>query len=342
MQRVWYAQGACTNPIYPLSDPKTAYLAQFMRQLADDKLAPATMVLSFSLGGVSINASAEVPLKIEAMGSEKPSRTIRVMSSGNQISIDLPAGRYRLLWPELPGYRPVCLTEYEKPNCELDLVPGGSTRVHMDYKPIAKITLVPVTTAGTPINLLGELEWLRIDAPKPNLAEPSQTASLHSNLELDELEELNERDGREIVPGRYQLHWLVKSYAPSLSPYDTCELLRIEKFTLRWRIGAGALASEHEIPVGYSVALAEIPESSTVNLKFTHAQKNDGEVNVSPRCVDMGYSVSTSSSSSRQLIVAAFRGQQYQLEYGCYSCKPRIETVRKLMQADQDMVLELK
>ncbi len=351
-QRIWYAQEPCTNPVYQLAAPENAYLVQFVRQLADDKLAPATLKISFFLAGAPAKASAEIPLNIEviasaqvaqsavAQASAKPSRTVRVTPSG--ISLDLPAGRYRLHWPELPGYRPACFTEYEKANCELDLVAGGSARVYMRYQPTAKITLVPVTPTGTPINLLGELEWLRIDAPKPNLAEPNQAASQHSNIEADELDKLDERYGSEIVPGRYQLHWLVKSYAPALKLYDACELLRTEKIPVRWRIGAGALADEHDIPVGHSVVLAEIPESSTVNLNFTHAQKNDGEVNVSPRCVDMGYSVSTSSSSSRQLIVAAFRGQQYQLEYGCYSCKPRIETVRKLMQADQDMVLELK
>ena len=223
------------------------------------------------------------------------------------------------------------------------MVAGTSARVYMRYQPTAKITLVPITAAGTPINLLGELEWLRIDAPESNLAEPNQAASQHSNIDADELDKLDERYGSEIVPGRYQLHWVVKSYAPPIWPYNiTCELLRTEKIPVRWRIGAGALANEHDIPVGHSVVLAEIPESLRVNLEFTHAQKNDGEVNVSPRCVGIGYSVSTSSSSTRQLKVAAFRGQQYQLEYGCYSCKPRIETVRKLMQADQDMVLELK
>jgi len=352
-QRIWYAQEPCTNPVYQLAAPENSYLVRFARQLADDKLAPATLTISFALAGAPAKESAEIPLKIEAIASSqvaqsavaqasaKPSRTVTVTSSGNPISIDLPAGRYRLLWPELPGYQPACFTEYGKRNCALDLVPGASARAHMRYQPTAKITLVPVTSAGTPINLLGELEWLRIDAPKPNLAEPNQAASQHSNIDVDELDELDERYGSEIVPGRYQLHWLVKSYAPPMWPYNiTCELLRTEKIPVRWRIGAGALASEHEIPVGHSVILAEIPESSWVKLEFTHAQKNDGEVKVSPRCVDMGYSVST--SSSRQLKVAAFRGQQYQLEYGCYSCKPRIETVRKLMQADQDMVLELK
>jgi len=349
-QRIWYAQGACTNPIYPLSDPKTAYLVQFTRQLADDKLAPATLMLSFYLAGAPAKASAEIPLKIEAIASAqvalsavaqasaKPSRTIRVTPSG--ISLDLPAGRYRLLWPELPGYRPACATEYEKANCELDLVAGGSARAQMAYQPVAKITLVPVTAAGTPINLLGELEWLRIDAPKPNLAEPNQTAFQRSNVEADELDKLKERDGREIVPGRYQLYWVVKSYAPVQKPYDACELRRTEKFPLRWRVGAGALASEHDIPVGYSVVLAEIPDSSRVNLEFTQVQKNTDGVSVSPRCVDIAYGVN--QSNSRPLKVAAFRGQQYQVEYGCYGCEPRIETVRKLMQADQDMVLELK
>ena len=91
--------------------------------------------------------------------------------------------------------------------------------------------------------------------------------------------------------------------------------------------------------MGHSVALAEIPKSQLVDLEFTQAQKNSGEVSVSPRCTNMGYSV---SSSARPLKVAAFRGQQYQLEYGCYSCKPRIETSRTLMQADQDMVLEVR
>ncbi len=336
---MWYAQGACTNPIYPLSDPKTAYLVEFTRQLANDKLAPATLVLSFSLGGVSTKATAEIVLEIEAMAGAKPSRTVLVSSTYNAISLDLHAGRYRLLWPELAGYQPACLSENEKTNCELDLVQGARTRVHMDYQPMAKVTLVPVSAAGTPINLLGELEWLRIDAPEPNLAKPNQNAVQDFDVQADELNALDERSGRVIVPGRYQLNWVVKSYAPTNQPYDTCELLRTEKFPLRWRIGAGALANEHDIPVGHSVVLAEFPESSRVNLEFTQAQKNGGEVSVSPRCT-IGYEVS--KSTARPLKVAAFRGQQYQLEYGCYSCKPRLETSRTLLQADQDLVLEVK
>jgi len=349
-QRIWYAWGACTNPIYQLAAPENAYLVRFARQLANDKLAPASLTLSFGLVGATAKASAEVPLTIVAIASAAlaarsniasatPSKTVRVPSSPDQIPLDLPAGRYRLLWPELPGYRPACLAEHEKRNCELDLVAGASAHVYMSYVPTAKITLLPVTATGTPINLLGELEWLRIDAPKPNLAEPNHTAFQRPNVKADELDEPYGGYGREIVPGRYQLHWVVKSYAPSLSPYDTCELLRTEKFPVRWRIGAGALASEHDIPAGHSVALAEIPKSQLVDLEFTHAQKNS-MVNMSPRCASMGYSVSL--SGSLPLKVAAFRGQQYQLEYGCYSCKPRLETSRKLMQADQDMVLELK
>jgi len=335
--RIWRTQDACSNSIYQLEAPENAYLVQFARQLSNDKFAPATLTLSFQLEGLRVAALAQIPLKIDAIGGAKLSRTVSVPQ--HAISLDFPAGRYRLHWPELPGYRRACSMEYEKANCELDMVAGASVRVQIDYRPLAKVNLVPVSAAGTPINLLGELEWRRIDVPEPDLAQPNQTALQHFDVRVDQLNELNERDGGVIAPGRYQLYWVVKSYAPELKSYDTCTLLRAEKFPVRWRIGPGALANEHDIPAGYSVVLAEIPKSQLVDLEFTCAQKSGGKMTVSPRCADV-YSVSISGRFS--LKVAAFRGQQYQLEYGCYSCKPRLETSRKLMQADQDMVLELK
>ncbi len=115
----------------------------------------------------------------------------------------------------------------------------------------------------------------------------------------------------------------------------------MKAFVLVLGLIALAFASEHDIPAGHSLVLAEIPESQLVGLKFTHAKKNNGAVKVWARCTDE-YLVSISNRSDAPLKVAAFRGQQYTLKYGCYGCKPRIETVSKLMQADQDLVLALK
>ena len=49
-----------------------------------------------------------------------------------------------------------------------------------------------------------------------------------------------------------------------------------------------------------------------------------------------------SISDNTPLKVVAFRGQQYELEHGCNACKKGTEMVHKQMQADQDLVLDLK
>ena len=333
IQRVWYAQGACSNSVYQIAAPENTYLVRFARQLADDKLAPSSLRLSFSLAGAAAKESSAIEVKI--VGA-KTDRTVRVTTEGTHL--DLHAGRYRLLWPELPGYRPTCFTDHEKRRCEVDLVAGGSVSEYMEYQPTAKITVVPVV-AGIPIRLLGELEWQSVNAPDSNLAEPQQTAFQDTYVRADELDKLDGRDGRPIVPGRYQLNWVVKTYKPVLTQFDACELLDTKKIALRWRIGSGELALEHDIAAGQSVAVAEIPDAQTVNLEFTYEQENRGDISVKPRCADI-FSVSVSGDSLLKAV--AFRGQQYELEYGCYGCKPRQEDIRKLMQADQDLVLELK
>lgn len=333
IQRVWYAQGACSNSVYQITAPENTYLVRFARQLADDKLAPSSLRLSFSLAGAAAKESSAIEVKI--VGT-KSARTVRVTPAGTHL--DLHAGRYRLLWPELPGYRPTCFTDHEKRRCEVDLVAGGSVSEYLEYQPMAKVALVPVA-AGIPLRLLGELEWRRVNAPDSNLAEPQQTAFQDTYVRADELDKLDGRDGRPIVPGRYQLNWVVKTYKPVLTRFDTCELLGTQKIPLRWRLGRGELALEHDIAAGQPVAIAEIPEAQTVNLEFTYEQESRGDISVKPRCADI-FSVSVSGDSLLKAV--AFRGQQYEVEYGCYGCKPRQEDIRKLMQADQDLVLDLK
>lgn len=336
-QRVWYAQGACTNPVYQLSAPENTYLVQFVRQLADDKLAPSSLRLSFSTRGSEVNTLAEIPVTITEIAGAKASRTFRIKASGTEL--DLHAGRYRLLWPELPGYQPACSADYEKLSCEADLVAGGSASKHVQYLPTAQVTLVPFAHLGTPIKLLGELEWQRIDASDTDVTNDRQVAIQNTYVRASELDRLDDDDGYPIVPGRYQLNWVVKSYAPSLKPYDACALLHSEKIAVRWRIGTGEFANEHDLRGGHSVVFAEIPESQTVNLEFTKAEESRVDISVKPRCADI-FSVSVSGDSP--LNAVAFRGQQYELEYGCYGCKPRQENIRKIMQADQDLVLDLK
>ena len=333
IQRVWYAQGACSNSVYQIADPKNTYLVRFARQLADDKLAPASLELSFSLAGAAAKESAEIQVNI---AGAKTDRTVRVTTEGTHL--DLQAGRYRLLWPEIPGYRTACFADFEKRDCKVNLVPGGSVSVHVEYQPTAKITVVPVA-AGIPMRLLGELEWRRVSAPDTNLAEPRQTSFQDTYVRVDELDKLDGHNGRPIVPGRYQLNWVVKTYKPVLTRFDACELLGTQKIPLRWRLGRGELALEHDIAAGQPVAIAEIPDAQTVNLEFTYEQENRGDISVKPRCADI-FSVSVSGDSLLKAV--AFRGQQYELEYGCYGCKPRQEDMRKLMQADQDLVLDLK
>ena len=333
IQRIWYAQGACSNSVYQITAPENTYLVRFARQLADDKLAPSSLRLSFSLAGAAAKESAEIQVNI---AGAKTGRTVRVTTEGTHL--DLHAGSYRLLWPEIPGYRTACFADYEKRDCKVDLVPGGSVSMYVEYQPTAKITVVPVA-AGIPIRLLGELEWRRVNAPDNNLAEPQQTAFQDTYVRADELDKLDGHDGRPITPGRYQLNWVVKTYKPVLTQFDECELLGAEKIPLRWRIGSGELANEHDISVGQSVAIAEIPESQTVNLEFTYTKESRVDISAKPRCADI-FAISVSGDSP--LNAVAFRGQQYELEYGCYGCKPRQEDIRKLMQADQDLVLELK
>ena len=324
-QRVWNAQGSCTNPVYQLTAPENAYLVQFLRQLAEDKLAPSSLRLSFSTRAPVVKTWAEIPVTVTEMAGAKASRTVRIRASGTDL--DLHAGRYRLLWPELPGYQAACSADYEKLSCEADMVAGGSASKHVDYLPTAQVTLVPFAHLGTPIELLGELEWQRIDVAETDLTDDRQSAIQDSNIRAS---------GYPIVPGRYQLNWVVKSYAPSLTPYDACELLHSEKIAMRWRIGTGEFANEHDLPAGHSLVFAEIPESQTVNLEFTKAEESRVDISVKPRCARV------TVSGISPLKAVAFRGQQYELEYGCYGCKPRQEKIRKLMQADRDLVLDLK
>ena len=262
-QRVWNAHGTCTNPVYQLKAPENAYLVQFMRQFAEDKFAPSSLRLSFSTRGPVVNTWAEIPVTVTEMAGAKASRTFRIKASGTDL--DLHAGRYRLLWSELPGYQPACSADYEKLSCEADLVAGGSASKHVDYLPRAQVTLVPFAHLGTPIELLGELEWPRIDVAETDLTNDRQSAIQDSHIRAS---------GYPIVPGRYQLNWVVKSYAPSLTPYDACELLHSEKIAMRWRIGTGEFANEHDLPAGHSLVFAEIPESQTVNLEFTKAEES--------------------------------------------------------------------
>ena len=145
------------------------------------------------------------------------------------------------------------------------MVAGGSASKHVDYLPTAQVTLVPFAHLGTPIELLGELEWPRIDVAETDLTNDRQSAIQDSHIRAS---------GYPIVPGRYQLNWVVKSYAPSLTPYDACELLHSEKIAMRWRIGTGEFANEHDLPAGHSLVFAEIPESQTVNLEFTKAEES--------------------------------------------------------------------
>ena len=335
-ERIWQAHGACTNTVYQLAASENEYLVHFVRQLANDKLAPATLRLSFSTRGSVLKSSSEVSVGIVA-NSGDAGRTVSVTANGTDL--DLRAGRYQLLWPELPGYRAACFAEHEKPDCELNLVAGGSTQVHVEYQPTAQVSLVPVAPSATPIMLLGELEWQRIDGPKTEIANDLQVAIQDTYFWDGEFDQLDDGDGHPIVPGRYQLNWVVKSYQPSLQRYDTCVLLRTEKITLRWRMGSGEFASEHDLPAGHSLVFAEIPQSQTVNLEFTKAEESRVDISVKPRCADI-FSVSVSGDSPLKAV--AFRGQQYELEYGCYSCDPRQERARRLMHADRDLVLDLK
>lgn len=286
-QRVWYAHGPCTNPVYQLTAPENTYLVQFVRQLADDKLAPSSLRLSFSTRAPVVNTWAEIPVTVIEIAGAKASRTFRIKASGTDL--DLHAGRYRLLWPELPGYQPACSADYEKLSCEADLVAGGSASKHVNYLPTAQVTLVPFAHLRTPIKLLGELEWQRIDASDTDVTNDRQVAIQNTYVRASELHRLDDDDGYPIVPGRYQLNWVVKSYAaksyaPSLKPYDACALLHSEKIAVRWRIGMGEFANEHDLPVGHSVVFAEIPASRLVNLEFSQAQKNAGEINLRTRC----------------------------------------------------------
>ena len=273
-------------------------------------------------------------MTVTEIAEAKASRTVRIRASGTDL--DLHVGRYRLLWPELPGYQPACSADYEKLSCEADLVAGVSASKHVNYLPTAQVTLVPFANLGTPIKLLGELEWQRIDASDTDVTNDRQVAIQNTYVRASELDRLDDDDGYPIVPGRYQLNWVVKSYRPAPTSYDACELLDSEKIVLRWRIGTGGFANEHDLPGGHSVVFAKIPESQTVNLKFTYAQESRGDISVKPRCA------AVTVSGHSPLNAVAFRGQQYELEYGCYGCKPRQEKIRKLMQADQDLVLDLK
>ena len=181
--------------------------------------------------------------------------------------------------------------------------------MHVDYQPTAQVSLVLMTPAGTPIKLLGELEWHGIDVPEINIANDCQVAIQNMYVRAGELDQLDD-DGSPIVPGRYQLNWVVKSYAPSLPRYDSCELLHSEKIAVRWRIGRGEFANEHYLPAGHSVVFAEIPESRLVKLEFANAQERKVDVSVKPRGADSFVSVSGGSP----LKAVAFRGQQYELE----------------------------
>ena len=333
-QRVWNAQGTCTNPVYQLSAPKNTYLVQFLRQLADDKLAPSSLRLSFSTRAPEVDTLAEIPVTVIEIAGAKASRTFRIKASGTDL--DLHAGRYRLLWPELPGYQPACSADYEKLSCEADLVAGGRASKHVNYLPTAHVTLVPFAHLGTPIKLLGELEWQRIDASDTDVTNDRQVAIQNTYVRANELDRLDDDDGYPIVPGRYQLNWVVKSYRPALTSYDACELLGTEIIALRWRIGSGEFANEHDLPIGHSAVFAEIPESKTVNLEFTKAEESRVDISVKPRCARV------TVRGISPLKAVAFRGQQYELEYGCCGCKPRQEKIRKFMQADRDQQLDLK
>ena len=335
-QRVWNAQGSCTNPVYQLTAPENAYLVQFLRQLAEDKLAPSSLRLSFSTRAPVVKTWAEIPVTVTEMAGAKASRTVRIRASGTDL--DLHAGRYRLLWPELPGYQAACSAEHEKQNCEIDLVAGGNARMHVEYRPTAQVSLVPLTLSGKAIKLLGELEWQRIDLPKMDVANERQIAIQDTDVRESELDQWDDH-GHPIVPGRYKLQWVVKSYAPALTSYDACELLGTQKIALRWRMGAGALATQHDLPIGHSVVVAEVPESQIVNLEFTHAQQYLDVVDVRPRCAT---DIAVRISGNTPLKVAAFRGQQYELEHGCNAGKEGTVSVRTLMQADQNLVLDLK
>ena len=336
-QRVWYAHGPCTNPVYQLTAPENTYLVQFLRQLADDKLAPSSLRLSFSTRAPEVDTLAEIPVTVIEIAGAKASRTFRIKASGTDL--DLHAGRYRLLWPELPGYQPACSADYEKLSCEADLVAGGRASKHVNYLPTAHVTLVPFAHLGTPIKLLGELEWQRIDASDTDVTNDRQVAIQNTYVRANELDRLDDDDGYPIVPGRYQLNWVVTSYAPSLTPYDACELLHSEKIAVRWRIGTGEFANEHDLPVGHSTVFAEIPGSRLVKLDFSSLQESKIDIEIEPRCAGL-FAVSIRGNSP--LKVFAIRGQQYQLEFNCYSCKPILNTVRKLLQADEDLVLDVK
>jgi hypothetical protein len=336
-QRVWFAQGACTDPVYAIDAPKNAYLVQFARRMAEDKLAPASLDIRFGLTGAPAQASAGLSLNIESPISGVPSRAVQVTPTG--IKLDLPAGRYQLLWPELPGYRAACFTEYEKADCALNLAPGSSKNLYVDYKPLGSVVLIPVDKRGSPFKLLGELEWTRVDASvQPKLAERSHWATPESNFEQD-ISEYNDHDGTPIVPGRYQLNWVIKTYASSQKTFETCDLLDTRKLALRWRIAASSWANVHEVPTGQSVAFVEIPDSELVKLAFSHAQGSKASFDARPRCAEFwGNRISANSP----LEVFAIRGQQFQLSYTCYGCEPKQWGVHKLYTAEQNLQLKVK
>lgn len=129
-ERIWHAHGDCTNPVHQLVAVENEYLVQFARQLADDKLAPSSLRLSFYTGDLARN---EIPVKITAIDRAQTSRTFTVAANGTDL--DLLAGRYQLLWPEVPGFRAVCFAQNIRPSCELDLVPGASLSVQVEYQP---------------------------------------------------------------------------------------------------------------------------------------------------------------------------------------------------------------
>jgi hypothetical protein len=371
--RVWYAQGACIDLVYPHLGKRaeeTALVRTLLAQYALDVHAPAKLSLNFWLDQAIASPQAEIAVKIISANSGAIETEARV-GEGNahyHAPLYLPPGRYRLVWPEIPGHFPACPPWVDAANsvCELNVIPGGEYHRGKVYHAASSANVRATRANGEHLNLLGELIWQPVDQGRDSFgnkilqAEFPAYASYFSERNdeeaIDEIEVVSPRvhvivptpiaassydypsDMRPLPTGRYRLYWQTHRYVET--PPGSCEAQSTKRIPLRWRIpGAAQFDVVHELAPGPNEVNVELPNTlDTVDLKYILGPNVNAEV--MPKCANQNRQ-SITGWSAAPLHFVALRGQQYQLEVHCPDCTPAIPA-KQVLRADVSAEIELK
>ncbi len=305
-------------------------VVRLTRSIARQFSKPARLGLKFTLKGLAIRPAAKIIVRIRQLGSGGSLRRVRLGNLRQRIL--LPAGQYQIQWPTLEGFEPPCSRVIESDDCELELVHGGNHLVQMTYRSSAMVGIETLDANQIPMPLLGELKWRRMDG-KPSFPADRVQFAGHQNMGIES----------PVIPGRYQLFWVLNQFAQSnqldsSSEITDCSVVRRKEITVHWQVNKTAINTEHLLRAGKNWVRAYVPQVKRVSISSTAANRYV----ISAKLLCTEETRVFFSSQSAALVVYVLAGQAIEVQYRCKNCasKSTLVTKRVLVDRDLDLVFD--